>query len=104
MKRGTKKKLQNFWQYNAPTIVWPTIAAVLMLLCGRACSKCTEPIHHDYPYHNVETGKGQYEYGDSEEQAKDIINADQYMTDEERAIEAEYERQVERELREFENQ
>lgn len=103
MKRGTKKKLQNFWQYNASTIVWLTIAAALMLLGGRACSKCTEPIHHDYPYHNVETGKGQYEYGGSEEQAKDIINADKYMTDEEKAREKEYEEQVERELREMEN-
>lgn len=103
MKRGTKKKLQNFWQYNASIIAWLTIAVVLMLLCGRACSKCTEPTHHDYPYHNIETGRGQYEYGGSEEQARDIIDADKYMTEEEKARKKEYEEQVERELREMES-
>lgn len=96
-----KKWLQDKWDEYAPNIILYTVMVAAGLLAGYGCMKCTEPTHHDYPYHNVETGKGQYDYGGSEEQVKDIINADKYMTDEEKAHEAEYEKQVERELKEM---
>lgn len=78
-------------------------ASIVLVVVFKACNACTKPTHHDYPYHSVETGRGQYEYGGSEEQVKDIINADKYMTVEEKAREKEYEEQVERELKEMEN-
>lgn len=83
-----------------------SIALISLVLFGGifGCNKCMEPAHHDYPYHNIETGRGQYEYGGSEEQMKQLIEADESLTEEEKAYEAEYERQVERELRKMGNQ
>ncbi|MBD5209432.1 MAG: hypothetical protein HDS80_05765 [Bacteroidales bacterium] len=80
-----------------------SVALISLLFFGAlaGCNRCMEPTHHDYPYHNVETGRGQYEYGGSEEQMKQLIEADESLTEEEKAYEAEYERQVERELREM---
>lgn len=51
-----------------------------------------------YPYHNAETSKGQYEYGGSTEQQKQLRDADFYLTEEEYANKDEYEEQVNREL------
>ncbi len=79
--------------------------SALSLFCGLAlagaligCNRCMTPEHHNYPYHDIETGRGQYEYGGSEEQMQQLIDADASLTDEEKAMEAEYEAQVEREL------
>ena len=54
-------------------------------------------------YHNAFTGKSQASYGGSREQLRDLDAADASLTDYEKSIEAEYERQVERELREMES-
>lgn len=54
-------------------------------------------------YHSIETGNPQSSYGGSREQLRDLEMADESLTEYEKSIEAEYERQVERELREMEN-
>lgn len=52
-------------------------------------------------YHSISTGKPQSSYGGSREQIRDLEMADESLTEYEKSIEAEYERQVERELREM---
>lgn len=52
-------------------------------------------------YHSIETGNPQSSYGGSREQLRDLEMADESLTEYEKSIEAEYERQVERELREI---
>lgn len=56
---------------------------------------------HSTTYHNIETGKSQSSYGGSREQLLDLEMADESLTEYEKSIEAEYEQQVERELREM---
>lgn len=59
--------------------------------------------NYSVSYHNAITGKTQSSYGGSREQLKDLEAADASLTEYEKSIEAEYERQVERELREMES-
>ncbi len=58
--------------------------------------------NYSVSYHNAITGKSQSSYGGSREQLRDLEAADASLTEYEKSIEAEYERQVERELREME--
>lgn len=66
------------------------VGALIVVGVGVGCSRCMEPAHHDYPYHDIETGRGQYDYGGSKEQAEQLIQADEYLTDEEKARQSDY--------------
>lgn len=54
------------------------ILSLLFFLFFKGCVFTdSEPRH--YPYHNAITGKGQYEYGGSREQKKDLERIDEYL-------------------------
>lgn len=56
-------------------------AAILSLLLFLFMKGCifTESEPNSYPYHNTVTGKGQYEYGGSREQKRDLERIDDYL-------------------------
>ncbi|WP_289759673.1 hypothetical protein [Muribaculum intestinale] len=54
------------------------ILSLLLFLFLKGCV-FTEPEPRHYPYHNAKTGKGQYEYGGSREQKRDLERIDDYL-------------------------
>lgn len=62
--------------------IWPmsgvAILSLLFFLFLKGCVFTeSEPRH--YPYHNDKTGEGQYEYGGSREQKRDLERIDDYL-------------------------
>lgn len=56
-------------------------AVMVALACGffSCMNSCTNSGEADYPYHNAETGKGQYKYEGSKEQKRDLERIDDYI-------------------------
>ncbi|WP_289857829.1 hypothetical protein [uncultured Muribaculum sp.] len=56
-------------------------AVMVLCFCGLlgCVNSCSNTNKHSRPYHNEKTGEGQYEYGGSREQKKDLERIDDYL-------------------------
>ena len=64
-------------------IIYMLLVYAIMILCFcglLACvNSCSNTNKHSRPYHNEKTGEGQYEYGGSREQKRDLERIDDYL-------------------------
>lgn len=74
-----KKFITNNINFKNITFCAGSYIFVGLLFAGfLRCTQCSST-PHDYPYHHVITGEGQYEYKDSREQLEDLIMIEKYL-------------------------